>query len=326
MSVFARSTQRIIRSLTMALGMLAVSAPARPQSITVTPVASPLPVAATFDGANINHAGILYFPGGAAGESFPGQTVTEVGGFEIVAGIPSNPLTLLTPGANDGVWCYQDELQGVANGTTVGDIGEGAISFFLQHDHSSIGIDINKTDSGTVVMQFFSRVGSPFQIVTLSTGIGAQSYTFTANAGSIAGVTITNSDPSGISVDNLRLQPAASCSLRNGTGVNPVQFSCSTLPVLGTTWLLDAAANSSSIWTFALLSFSPSSPVPMYGGEVLISPPAASIPGFGVHALNLPNTAVWNGIPVFLQGFRIDAPGGIPQVVLLNAIDAVLGI
>lgn len=192
--------------------MLVLAVPASAQSIVVTPSESALPVVATFDGVDVNHSGVFGFFGGSVGEAFAGQTVTTspsaTGDLEVVAGVPTNPLTLQAPTTNNGVWCFQDELQGVADGILDTDIGEGAISFFFQQDHAEIGLELNNTNGGTVTLQFFERNGAPFPGVLPSVGTGGQAFTFTATGGAlIAGVTITNADTSGISCDNLRLGP-----------------------------------------------------------------------------------------------------------------------
>ena len=45
----------------------------------------------------------------------------------------------------------------------------------------------------------------------------------------------------------------------------------------------------------------------------------------GSFSIPIPSTSTLLGAPLTAQGFRIDAPGGIPTFVLLNAQDLVLG-
>jgi len=49
----------------------------------------------------------------------------------------------------------------------------------------------------------------------------------------------------------------ASCTLRNGRGVNPVACTCATLPVLGTTWDVDSTSGPNTFLTFRFGGFAP---------------------------------------------------------------------
>lgn len=124
------------------------------------------------------------------------------------------------------------------------------------------------------------------------------------------------------------LPPAASCMVRNGSGVNPLACVCATLPVVGTTWQIGTTPNANTVFTAVVLSFQPApTPLPLLGGEVLIDLGLAfQLAGNGVHAMPVPTGSAWLGFPVVVQGVRFDVVGGQTQVVLLNALDAVFGI
>lgn len=119
----------------------------------------------------------------------------------------------------------------------------------------------------------------------------------------------------------------AACGLRNGSNLNPVECHCLSLPVLGANWNIDTDAGPNTLLTFVMVAFNPAPiPMPLLGGEVLIDTNAISLPGYGVHNFAVPNSQVWIGLRLFLQGFRYDATGPTMHIALLNAIDATLGI
>jgi len=119
----------------------------------------------------------------------------------------------------------------------------------------------------------------------------------------------------------------ASCTCRNGSGINPTGFECTSRPVVGGNWSTNVLVDSSTAATFVGLSTS-GSQQPFLGGEILIGlspPPVFTPPAMGAHTVPIPNASVFTGLPLSTQGFRIDVVGGVPGVVLLNAQDLVLG-
>ena len=129
-------------------------------------------------------------------------------------------------------------------------------------------------------------------------------------------------------LDDFRLHavPAATCAFRNGTGINPAEYSCTTPPVLGTDWVTDITTNPSTTATALGLALAPAQ-VSTFAGEILIglSPAPLFLPGFGTHRVTIPNSGALVGATLATQGFRIDAPSGIPTLVMLNAQDLVFG-
>lgn len=142
--------------------------------------------------------------------------------------------------------------------------------------------------------------------------------------------TATLKNGAGTAVDQgvFRLAPkTASCTVRNGSGVNPVACACATLPVLGTTWNVDVTPGPNTALTFLFASETPAPfPVPLFGGEALIFPPVAQIAGSGTHAVALPPSLQFLGYELFLQGMRLDVVGANLALVLTNAVDAVVGL
>ena len=121
---------------------------------------------------------------------------------------------------------------------------------------------------------------------------------------------------------------AARCDLHIGSGLNPQDFSCATLPVLGTTWQGVIAGNINTILTF--LAYAPgglATPTPLFGGELLIqtSPSPIAFAGFGTYSMSIPSGTGWIGTVLTFQGFRVDSIGGTPTFVPLNAYDLVFG-
>ena len=118
--------------------------------------------------------------------------------------------------------------------------------------------------------------------------------------------------------------PAATCTLRNGSGVNPVACSCATLPVLGTTWNLSITPASNTIGTFCFASTALLT-APLLGGESLISLPVVNLPGNLTHSIALPFAPQFSGLMLFVQGLRLNTTGNGLAVELTNAQEALVG-
>lgn len=130
-------------------------------------------------------------------------------------------------------------------------------------------------------------------------------------------------------VDTLAFNPvgAAACQYWNGSGVNPADFTCGTLPQIGTTWQGTVATNPNTAWT--ALVFAPggfAAPTPLFGGELLV--PQTGLVGFmGSTSFSWPIPAAtsWVGTVWPFQGVRLDVVGGVPTFVPLNAVRLVIG-
>ena len=117
---------------------------------------------------------------------------------------------------------------------------------------------------------------------------------------------------------------AASCAIRNGTGINSLGFDCATLPVLGTTFTT-TIPTTGNVLTAAQVALAPQPmplPIPGFAGEALIAFSSVRVPGFGSHDLVLPANNAFTGLTFFMQGFALDSN---TQVVFYNAIDAIVG-
>ncbi len=134
----------------------------------------------------------------------------------------------------------------------------------------------------------------------------------------------------------------ASCTVRTGSGINPLGFDCVTNPVVGTTWesTIDLTPTIGSMAQFTAVVTGlggPASGVFVMGGqELLVSPPLVTDTSVtGVHSIDVPFDASLIGVPVFTQGMRFESvllmtPSGVSMTgerpVLLNALDLVLGL
>ena len=78
---------------------------------------------------------------------------------------------------------------------------------------------------------------------------------------------------------------SASCAFRNGTGINPPDYSCTTLPILGSLWQAQIAVNPGTLLSlFAVAPGGPDPGTPLFpafsrpsGRGFLISPSGASV-------------------------------------------------
>ncbi len=120
----------------------------------------------------------------------------------------------------------------------------------------------------------------------------------------------------------------ALCNFRNGTGINPPDYRCVTLPVLGTNWLSTIATNPNTLAAYVAVGLAGPHPgLPLFGYELLLDPAVAPvlIPTAGTLSLAIPSGSSWRGLAIPTQGIRVDSVGPTVRVVLLNALDLVLG-
>lgn len=136
---------------------------------------------------------------------------------------------------------------------------------------------------------------------------------------------------SDFNVDTLAFNPAgtpASCVAYNGSGINPSDLSCGTLPQLGTTWTGLIAVNANTLLT--ALVYAPGgfgAPLPLFGGELLLQPSPAPIAFTGLtsYAVPIPAAPSWVGTLLHFQGLRLDLVAGVPTFVPLNALLVTIG-
>lgn len=121
---------------------------------------------------------------------------------------------------------------------------------------------------------------------------------------------------------------AASCTIRNGAGINPVDYVCVTTPVIGTNWQCTIGTNANTLTTIvALAPGGPHPGLPFLNGEILVqlTPFPILVEGVGFFSFAIPSDNGLIGLPVATQGVRVDSVGPTQAVILLNAIDLVLG-
>jgi len=150
------------------------------------------------------------------GEKLIGQTNSPSGGFDIISGTPSTPLTMDTfVAANYGVsilYSYWSGGNVIAGSGTTGypnysAIGEGALTALFGLDQSVIGFTVVGAEGGAMDIQFFDRSGSLLGDLAVGLGWGESAYAFTSDATDIAAFTIDNTNGGGIAFDDFRFQP-----------------------------------------------------------------------------------------------------------------------
>ncbi|SHI78539.1 hypothetical protein SAMN05444000_10356 [Shimia gijangensis] len=160
--------------------------------------------------------GILDQNGVRFGERFSGQSLTVQGDFDGVEGTASAPLTLLpgAPGETLGILRLMrtSVLQGHGpRGFPRAEaVGEGAIAAIFDYDQSAISLDIRGGELGEATVTFLSRDGQKIDTHTLGP-LSETSHGFLRQhrKSDIAGILITNTDPEGIALDNLRFDQSA---------------------------------------------------------------------------------------------------------------------
>ncbi|HEX5050903.1 MAG TPA: hypothetical protein VFZ65_03945 [Planctomycetota bacterium] len=115
----------------------------------------------------------------------------------------------------------------------------------------------------------------------------------------------------------------------NGNNVNPPSFGCVALPVLGETWQGTIFNTPNTLLT--AIAYAPAglgSPLPLFGGELLLNPaqPLVVMTGTTNYSLAIPAAASWVGTTLALQGLRLELVGGTPSIVPLNAMLLMVGL
>ena len=115
------------------------------------------------------------------------------------------------------------------------------------------------------------------------------------------------------------------CTSRNGSGLNPTGFLCTTPPILGEAWLCSVPTTAQTLSTAVAFAAS-AGQTPFGSGEILVAlaPEPLVLPGSGQHSFPLPMLSSLVGAVAFTQGLRIEG-GTTPQVELFNGQDLVLG-
>lgn len=144
------------------------------------------------------------------GERFAGQTIGNVGGFDVLSGTPGRPLSLLVgaPGQNLAVLINDDSQVLTGLGPTgfpdFDAIGEGSFALLFDFDQSEFGFQLVGGNGGSATVSFFRRDGTLIETITLN-GLSSTFYGFSREGAvkDVAGVSISNEDAAGIGFDNL---------------------------------------------------------------------------------------------------------------------------
>lgn len=158
-----------------------------------------------------NYDGILVSGGASFAERFAGQVNTPVGGFDVLSGKPTGPLSLTVgaPGQNLNVLTNAGSkvLDGLgpAGFPSRDAIGSGAFAVLFPNDTAQFGFQLIGSNNGTATLDFFMRDGALIDSIVLAS-LADTSYGFRRERGiqDIAGISIFNSDDGGIAFDNLQ--------------------------------------------------------------------------------------------------------------------------
>ncbi|WP_299354596.1 hypothetical protein [uncultured Shimia sp.] len=164
--------------------------------------------------------GILEQNGVQFGERFVGQPLEAEGDFDVVPGPASAPLTLLPGAPGQALGILRLMRTSVLQGhgprgfPKTEAVGEGAIAMIFDYDQSAIALDIRGGEQGHATLRFLSRDGrilDTHRIGPLSES--THGFLRSDEQTDIAGLLLTNNDPEGIALDNLKFDKAAILSL-----------------------------------------------------------------------------------------------------------------
>ena len=141
-------------------------------------------------------------------------------------------------------------------------------------------------------------------------------------------------DPDGTRADmgaHFFPQYAASVTVRNGTGVNPLCYSTVLDPVLGSTWIGAVDATAHGFPASLVLVLGTLQPIPPFAlpfGELLVNPTpivlnssAAPVGGLSIHPIPIPADYALGGLTIYTQAVVLGASIGLG-----NGLDLSLGL
>ncbi|MEO0425515.1 MAG: hypothetical protein AAF184_24490 [Pseudomonadota bacterium] len=163
-----------------------------------------------FEGQTLgSQVGLVSETGATYGERFEGQTLSTAGGFDVLSGAPTAALNLLANDvATDNVGIVNAGSQ-VIFGDLNGEIGEGALSVLFDAATDVFGfLLVGSNLSGEITVSFFGMAG--IELGTISQASSGGFFGFRATGGDlIRGVSITNTDPSGVGFDDVTFNALA---------------------------------------------------------------------------------------------------------------------
>ncbi len=290
----------------------------------------------------------------AVGASSEDSSAAGVNGGEGNGSLNSGAVYLFVRGASG--WSQQAYLKASHNGG--GDLFGDALA--IHEDSLVVGATSEDSDAtgvdGDPFNNLLARSGAAYLFRRGGSTWSQRAYLKASNTGSndrfgesvavsedvvVVGAYLEDSNATGVdgnqSDDNAQaagaayafdLPPYASCTVRNGSDVNPIDFVCRTDPVLGSNWRATIqVAPSVGSATFATVIQFGSGPTSGFihpvSGEPLIFPPFTFNISLARHRVSLPSDPSLAGTTLYAQGIRLEvAP---ETVVLLNALDLTLG-
>ena len=160
-----------------------------------------------------NKAGIVTSGGLSFAESFLGQSVMVVGGFDQVSGTPTSPLALQANAITDNnVSVLNFAGSQIIFGINENPGSRGTIAILFPVLQSEIGLDIVGGNGGSATLDFF-RNDCSFAGSVMVTNLAAAQTPFgfrkADDIADIRGVLIQNTDSGGIGFDNFRYHSQA---------------------------------------------------------------------------------------------------------------------
>lgn len=156
-------------------------------------------------------------------ERFDGQSLSASADFDVVSGVPSNPLQPLAGEAGQNLDVFDfagNALTGLGpiGFPDIDAIGEGSIAIYFSAAQSKVKFLLLGGNGGTATLSFYRRDGSLIDELVVS-DLADLAYAFgTADDSySIAGILIQNTDASGIGIDDI-------CYDQAPVGVRPLTW------------------------------------------------------------------------------------------------------
>lgn len=157
---------------------------------------------------------LLRLNGASFAERFAGQSLGQDGDFDTVSGEALPPLTLMAGAPGQTLSVVNLSGSNMINGYGPGGFpkvtaqGEGAIAVMFDRDQPALSFQVLGGEAGTAIVQFLRRDGSIIHVVTVrDLKRGTLGFWRQDGVRDIAGFVLTNTDPQGLAIDNLRFDP-----------------------------------------------------------------------------------------------------------------------
>lgn len=178
-------------------------------------------------GYSVDHG--IAFAGGRMGSAFAGQDIWAENGFDRLGGQPSAPLTLITGPARRGLSVATHRgfgsmalyPLGLSGFPAIEARGEGSVAVLFDEDICQVGLRVHSdypdplgadpAPRGSVLLTAYGRDGTALGRIDarLPPGGSAHGLRSADSRSTIAGLTVENTDPGGIAMDDLAFGPCA---------------------------------------------------------------------------------------------------------------------